>query len=139
MEQLASTGKPLVTVLVEGRPRLLSSIPSLSSAVLQAGLPGPMGGQAIAEIIYGRVNPSGKLPYTYPKSQGDVIYPYHRKYDDVCTDPNDVYSYVPCEVRILSNTQMVVCMYICVCLYYKYMYISVCPEYDTIMYSYQSQ
>lgn len=98
MEELATVGIPIVTVLVEGRPRLLSGIPSLSSAVMQSGLPGPMGGQAVAEIIYGRVNPSGKLPYTYPKAQANTIYPYHRKVDDLCTDPNDPYSYVPCEV-----------------------------------------
>ncbi|KAG2173851.1 hypothetical protein INT43_005271 [Umbelopsis isabellina] len=66
----------IITVLVQIRPRLLKDIPSLSSAVVNAYLPGSWGGLAIAEILYGEVNPSGRLPFTYPKhgSQSSVTY-----------------------------------------------------------------
>ena len=64
---LAKTGKPIVLVLNEGRPRIISAIDSLASAVVQMYLPGSFGGISLADILYGDVNPSGKLPYTYPK------------------------------------------------------------------------
>lgn len=64
---LAATGKPVILVLNEGRPRVISKIEPLMQAVVQTYLPGNYGGDALAEILYGDVNPSGKLPYTYPK------------------------------------------------------------------------
>jgi len=64
---LAKTGKPVILVLNEGRPRIISSIEPLASAVIQMYLPGSFGGRSLADILYGDVNPSGKLPYTYPK------------------------------------------------------------------------
>lgn len=64
---LAATGKPVILVLNEGRPRIISKIEPLMQAVIQTYLPGNYGGDALAEILYGDVNPSGKLPYTYPK------------------------------------------------------------------------
>lgn len=64
---LASTGKPVTLVLVEGRPRLISKFEDKMNAVLMAYLPGNRGGDAIANILFGDVNPSGKLPFTYPK------------------------------------------------------------------------
>lgn len=75
--------KPLITVLVEGRPRILKTIHDNSDAVLQAYLPGPWGGQAIGEVIFGINNPSGRLPYTYPKYAGDINLNYWRPVSDV--------------------------------------------------------
>jgi len=64
---LAKTGKPVVLVLNEGRPRLISKFEDKMSAVLHTFLPSNYGGLALADILYGDENPSGKLPYTYPK------------------------------------------------------------------------
>jgi beta-glucosidase len=63
---LAKTGKPIILILNEGRPRIIRSIEPLMKGVIQAFLPGNYGGMAIADVLYGDVNPSGKLPYTYP-------------------------------------------------------------------------
>jgi beta-glucosidase len=77
VEELKKTGKPIVTVLVEGRPRVLRSIPANSDAVIWAGLPGNEGGQAVADVLYGVVNPSGKLPFSYPRNvNGFTTYDY---------------------------------------------------------------
>jgi beta-glucosidase len=65
---LIATGKPVVAVLVEGRPRLLRGCLDGAKAVVWAGLPGPEGGVAISELLQGVFSPSGRLPITYPKS-----------------------------------------------------------------------
>ncbi|MFK8037416.1 MAG: glycoside hydrolase family 3 N-terminal domain-containing protein [Crocinitomicaceae bacterium] len=64
------TGKKVVLVMVEARPRVIHEIVEGSAAIIQAYLPGDPGGKALADIIFGDVNPSGKLPYTYPKYDG---------------------------------------------------------------------
>ncbi|UJR37352.1 hypothetical protein I4U23_030060 [Adineta vaga] len=58
---------PIITVLVEGRPRIIRRIVDLSSAILMMYLPGMEGGQALVDILFGDYNPSGRLPITYPK------------------------------------------------------------------------
>ncbi len=63
---LAETGKPIILVLNEGRPRLIREIEPLVKAIVQIYLPGNYGGDALADIVWGDQNPSGKLPYTYP-------------------------------------------------------------------------
>ncbi len=76
-EQLATLGKPIVLVLAEGRPRVFHRISDKTDAIVLSMLPGMEGGRAIAEIISGKVNPSGKLPFTYPKSvNGFTTYDY---------------------------------------------------------------
>ncbi len=77
----AKTGKPVVLVLIEGRPRLISKIEPLAKGILQAYLPGNYGGDAIAAIIFGETNPSGKLPYTYPRNPNSLE-PYYIKYSE---------------------------------------------------------
>ncbi|KAJ2507804.1 hypothetical protein GGI11_006255, partial [Coemansia sp. RSA 2049] len=68
----AVTDKPIVVVLVQGRPRGLGKAADIASAVVNAYLPGEYGGLPIAEILYGRVNPSGRLPYTYPATEAQA-------------------------------------------------------------------
>ncbi|CAK4622357.1 unnamed protein product [Aphanomyces euteiches] len=70
--ELATTGTKIILVLVEGRPRLLNGTAELAHAVVYAGLPCELGGEAIADLIFGKINPSGKMPLTYPKSS-DLI------------------------------------------------------------------
>ncbi|WP_300700366.1 glycoside hydrolase family 3 N-terminal domain-containing protein [Bacteroides sp.] len=70
---LAATGKPVILVLNEGRPRIISEIEPMVKAVVQTYLPGNYGGDALAKILYGDVNPSGKLPYTYPRYVHSLI------------------------------------------------------------------
>jgi beta-xylosidase len=69
---LAATGKPVVTVVISGRPLLLEDVAEASSAVLLAPLLGEEAGQVIADVIYGAVNPSGKLPGTFPRHLGQL-------------------------------------------------------------------
>lgn len=96
---LYATGIPVVLVLISGRPRLLHGIADNAAGVVNAFVPGPMGGKAIAEIIVGNVVPSGRMPYSYPRSAGDMPYPYHRKTNDLCISPDNAYNFIPCKVE----------------------------------------
>lgn len=76
-EKLIATGKPVVLVMLEGRPRVITRIADKVDGILTAFLPGMEGGRAIADIIFGDANPSGKLPVSYPKSpNGITLYDY---------------------------------------------------------------
>lgn len=74
----AATGKPVVLVLNEGRPRLVSRFEPQMQAVVQAYLPGNFGGNAIADVLFGDVNPSGKLPYTYQRYPNSLVSYIHK-------------------------------------------------------------
>lgn len=70
---VAAAGKPIVLILNEGRPRLISEIEPDMDAVVQVYLPGNYGGEAVAQVLFGRINPSGKLPYTYPMFANTLV------------------------------------------------------------------
>ncbi|CAK4071244.1 unnamed protein product [Aphanomyces euteiches] len=86
IQALAATGTKLILVLTGGRPRVLQGLADVASAVLWAGLPCEMGGQAIADVLLGVVNPSGKLPLTYPKTEDfdNLATPYYHRHRDIC-------------------------------------------------------
>lgn len=75
---IAEAGKPVVLVLVEGRPRVISPIADGARAILMAYNPSNEGGQAVADVLFGDYNPGGKLPFTYPRSTGN-LFAYDRK------------------------------------------------------------
>jgi beta-glucosidase len=76
---LLATGKPVALVLITGRPYALSALAENANAILEAWLPGEEGGSAIAEVLFGDVNPGGKLPITFPRSVGQVPIFYNAK------------------------------------------------------------
>lgn len=67
VKALAQTGKPVILVLNEGRPRLIADIEPLAQGIINILIPGNMGGDALANLVSGKSNFSGKMPYTYPK------------------------------------------------------------------------
>lgn len=77
-----STGKPVIVVIIAGRPRLITDVYADCNAVLFAGLPGFEGAQAIAEIVSGKVNPSAKLSFNYPHSVNRLL-PHNHKISEV--------------------------------------------------------
>ncbi|WP_417443413.1 glycoside hydrolase family 3 N-terminal domain-containing protein [Joostella sp.] len=90
--KLAETGKPVVLILNEGRPRIISKFERQTSAIVQTYLPGNFGGDALADILFGEVNPSGKLPYTYPRYPNATI-PYIHKPSEEQKKAEGVYNY----------------------------------------------
>ena len=70
--ELARLGKPMVTVVIAGRAYCIEDIENASNALLYAFYPGPMGGKAVAEMLYGTTNPSGRLPVSMPRHAGQI-------------------------------------------------------------------
>ena len=91
-QKLAATGKKVILVLNEGRPRVISKFEKKMSAVVQTYLPGNFGGDALADVLYGVVNPSGKLPYTYPQFPNALFTYYHKPSENKGTTEG-VYNY----------------------------------------------
>jgi beta-glucosidase len=73
-----ATGKPVILVTLGGRPRIITPVAEKSAAVVLGFLPGMEGGEALADILFGDVNPSGKLPISYPRNSNDIV-PYDHK------------------------------------------------------------
>ncbi|MEM1863719.1 MAG: glycoside hydrolase family 3 C-terminal domain-containing protein, partial [Desulfurococcaceae archaeon] len=79
IKELSKTGKPIVLVLINGRPLAVTNILQYVDAVIEAWFPGEEGGNAIADVIFGDVNPSGRLPISIPKDIGQIPVYYSRK------------------------------------------------------------
>ncbi len=81
VKKLAIYKKPIILVMVQGRPRIIREIEPLADGILMGYYPGQEGGRAISDVLFGHINPSGKLPYTYPKYSGNAVTYYHKKAD----------------------------------------------------------
>ncbi|GHT66550.1 glycosyl hydrolase [Bacteroidia bacterium] len=91
-QEMLKTGKRVVLVLSEGRPRVISKISGKVDAIVQTYLPGFYGASALADVLSGKVNPSGKLPYTYPAFPNSVI-PYYHKHSEEQRPSPGAYNY----------------------------------------------
>jgi len=85
VKELAKTGKPVILVLNEGRPRLLADIEPLAQGIVDILIPGNMGGDALANLVSGKSNFSGKMPYTYPKEINSLANYDFKKSEEVGT------------------------------------------------------
>jgi beta-glucosidase len=92
LESLVATGKPVVLVVMSGRPLTISWAAEHVPAIVQAWFLGTEGGNAIADVLFGDVNPSGKLPVTVPRSVGQVPIYYSRLPTGRPADPQDKYT-----------------------------------------------
>jgi beta-glucosidase len=87
IDRIKATGKPFVVVLFNGRPLTLDKVAASSPAVLEAWFPGVQAGNAVADVLFGKVNPGGKLPVSFPLRLGQVpIYYNHEPTGRPC-DP----------------------------------------------------
>jgi beta-glucosidase len=91
LRAIKATGKPVVVVLFNGRPLALEGVVDDAPAILEAWFPGVQAGPAVADVVFGKVNPGGKLPVTFPRRLGQVpIYYNHEPTGRPC-DPNQKY------------------------------------------------
>jgi beta-glucosidase len=92
IDRIKATGKPFVVVLFNGRPLTLSKVDAAAPAILEAWFPGTEAGNAAADVLFGKVNPGGKLPVTFPRALGQVpIYYNHEPTGRPC-DVNSKYN-----------------------------------------------
>jgi len=85
LESLKARKVPVILVLLLGRPRIITDLDKLSRAVVHAYIPGQEGAKPLSDLLYGKINPSGRLPFTYPRSSGDIVH-----YDRKRTEDNDI-------------------------------------------------
>jgi len=93
IRELHQTGKPVVLILTEGRPRILNEIEKYCEAILLTYWSGSEGANAIAEILAGKTNPSGKLPFTYPRYNGALLTYDHKLLDEAVEIVKPEYEY----------------------------------------------
>lgn len=93
VKRLAATGKPVVLVLTEGRPRLVADIEPLASAVVDAMLPGNYGGDALAELMAGKCDFSAKLPFTYPREINSLVTYDYKPSEHIGKEMEGAYNY----------------------------------------------
>ncbi|MEU1972719.1 glycoside hydrolase family 3 N-terminal domain-containing protein [Microbacterium sp. NPDC019599] len=79
-EAVAATGKPLVVVLVQGRAYALPQVVQDAAAIVVSAYGGPFGPAAVADVLFGEVNPSGRLPYSIPRHSGQIPVYHHQRY-----------------------------------------------------------
>lgn len=80
-EAIIATGKPVVLVLIEGRPRIINRIADGAQAILMAYNPSNEGGTAVADVLFGDYNPNGKLPFTYPRTPNGLVTYDHKLFE----------------------------------------------------------
>jgi beta-glucosidase len=90
--ELAKTGKPIVLVMGEGRPRIITEAESKSAATIMAYLSGNEGGNALADILFGDANPSGRLPFTYPRYPNALVNYYRKNIENGNSDDAQGYN-----------------------------------------------
>ena len=91
--ELSKTGKPIILIINSGRPRLITDFEPLMEGIINIYLPGNHGGDALADILSGKINPSGKLPYTYPAFPNSLL-TYYYKPSEIQNNNQGAYDYV---------------------------------------------
>jgi beta-glucosidase len=92
LDAIAATGKPFVVVLMNGHPLTLEEVDAKSPAILEAWFPGIQAGNAIADVLFGKVDPGGKLPVTFPRSVGQLPLYYNHEPTGRPADPENKYT-----------------------------------------------
>jgi beta-glucosidase len=92
IDQIAALNKPFVVVLFNGRPLTLSKVAASSPAILEAWFPGTEAGNAVADVLFGKVNPGGKLPASFPRALGQIPIYYNREPTGRPCDVNSKYN-----------------------------------------------
>jgi beta-glucosidase len=92
VQAIAATGKPYVVVLMNGRPLTLGWVASHAPALLDAWFPGTEGGNAVADVLFGKVNPGGKLPMSFPRDVGQIPVSYNELPTGRPYDPSNKYT-----------------------------------------------
>lgn len=92
VDAIKTTGKPFVVVLMNGRPLTIPTLDAESPAILEAWFPGTEGGNAVADILFGKANPAGKLPDTFPQNVGQIPLYYNHESTGRPPDPNNKYT-----------------------------------------------
>jgi beta-glucosidase len=92
VQQIAATGKPYIVVLMNGRPLTIPWLADNAPALLEAWYPGTEGGNAVADVLFGKVNPSGKLPMSFPVNVGQVPISYNELPTGRPYDPTNKYT-----------------------------------------------
>jgi beta-glucosidase len=92
IQAIAATGKPYVVVLMNGRPLTLGWVADNAPALLEAWYPGTEGGNAVADVLFGKADPGGKLPMSFPRNVGQIPISYNELPTGRPADPNNKYT-----------------------------------------------
>jgi beta-glucosidase len=92
VQAIAATGKPYIVVLMNGRPLTIGWLADNAPALLESWFPGTEGGDAVADVLFGKVNPGGKLPMSFPRNVGQIPISYNELPTGRPYDPNNKYT-----------------------------------------------